>query len=690
MTRRYAVATAPGRATSRHWDQRELTWKQVVSWTDHPATRKECGGYVAGLLEPTQQDDHGGPGGCFGLHRTKEGIFTRSMAALDADKATAALSERVAALGCRALVHTTYSSRPDALRLRLLFPTDRDMRPDEYRRVVEVLMERLGREQFDHGSAEPARFMYKPSAADPDAFQRWLWDGAPLAVDELLREHDELWPAGTSEPAPAGPPPELDALPSPVYVQEAVAGVLADLDALAAMPDGTDTTLGGALASPAGWDTAVYVAACRLVKAANSASGYTLADAERDFYAHAPAADGTYDPEHKWHSAVKNVAREPLRPAGEPSAAPAPAAVADDSYVSTWSGMDLTGYLDGTYSPPVPRLMARTDGVCLLYPGLTHSIHGESESGKSLVIQHECVVLMERGEHVCYFDFESDPGSLVERLLMLGASREAIAERFVYLQPGTDPERYGPDRDALLATLAAHPYALVVIDGVSESMDVVVGDSKDPNAAAIEWNRKLPRLVVSRTGGTAAVVQIDHVTKNPDTRGRFAIGGQAKLSALTGAAYSLDVAEPLGRGLRGELVMRVAKDRPGYVRGRAGTVRPADRTQEAARIIVDSMQDPARIVVRVEPPRTGSGAAAEAQVLLMERVSDFLGGLPADHPGAGTNMVKREVRGNNDDIALALQALVEGGYVSRTAKGQSQLHKLTRAFMPDLEEAGNE
>ena len=34
---------------------------------------------------------------------------------------------------------------------------------------------------------------------------------------------------------------------------------------------------------------------------------------------------------------------------------------------------------------PEAHLLRRTDGVALLYPGMTHSIHGESESGKSMI-----------------------------------------------------------------------------------------------------------------------------------------------------------------------------------------------------------------------------------------------------------------------------------------------------------------
>src|SRR5690606_2761547 len=70
--------------------------------------------------------------------------------------------------------------------------------------------------------------------------------------------------------------------------------------------------------------------------------------------------------------------------------------------------------------------------------------------------------------------------------------------------------------------------------------------------------------------------------------GRFAIGGQSKMASLTGAAYTVEVAEPLGVGRRGILSIRVAKDRPGLVRGPGGAFRASDRTQAVAKVTVDS------------------------------------------------------------------------------------------------------
>ena len=87
----------------------------------------------------------------------------------------------------------------------------------------------------------------------------------------------------------------------------------------------------------------------------------------------------------------------------------------------SWQPMDLRRVIAGECRPAVPTLLERTDGQHLLYPGLTHSLHGEPESAKSLLMQAEAALRINRGEEVLYLDFESDEESMVARLLELGA-----------------------------------------------------------------------------------------------------------------------------------------------------------------------------------------------------------------------------------------------------------------------------
>jgi hypothetical protein len=350
----------------------------------------------------------------------------------------------------------------------------------------------------------------------------------------------------------------------------------------------------------------------------------------------------------------------------------------EDETAPSWAPVDLSAYLNGTHTPAVPTLMQRTDGVCLIYLALTHSFHGESESGKSMLLQIEAAALLMAGEHVLFIDFESDPESITDRLLMFGATPEAINERFVYINPEVDPRTSDRELRAWAALLGRR-FTLAIIDGVTDSLGVFGYSTKD-NDDITAWMRVVPKSIARHTG--AAVVVIDHVTKDGDSRGRFAIGGQAKLSGLTGAAYTVEVVEPLGRGLRGVIVVRVGKDRPGHVRGHSGPMRKTDRTQETARIIVDSTGPVP--VVTVEPWHGHDLPAGQSHrfrpTSLMEKIAAALA--IASEPVSFRGIDER-VTGKREHIRTALDVLISEGYVT-LADGprNSQIHTLAKSYDP--------
>lgn len=284
---------------------------------------------------------------------------------------------------------------------------------------------------------------------------------------------------------------------------------------------------------------------------------------------------------------------------------------------SSWEAEDLAAILAGTFEPEVPTLFPRDDAVHLLYPRRVHSFHGESESGKSMVAQAECArVLRDTDGTACYVDFESDAATVVGRLLAMGAQPDAVAARFRYIRPDVKPDTSERDRTAYEG-LMVQPCDVIVVDGVTEGMGVFGVQSGRSEDEVSQWVRWFPRRLARATG--AAVVLIDHVVKNADTRGRFAIGSQAKMAGLDGAAYTVEIRRPLGRGMRGAVSLRVAKDRPGGVRPQCGQYRESDRTQEAAYVIVDSSDD-GRIKIEVRPPMQDDAQVRQD----METVSRFI------------------------------------------------------------------
>ncbi|MEA4944536.1 MAG: AAA family ATPase [Propionicimonas sp.] len=350
----------------------------------------------------------------------------------------------------------------------------------------------------------------------------------------------------------------------------------------------------------------------------------------------------------------------------------------------SWAPVDLAPILSGDYTPPVPDLLIREDGVGLLYRGLTHSFHGESESGKSLLAQFLASELLKGGQRVLYVDCESDPVSVVGRLRLFGATPAQITAGFFYVHPEADPRLAGELR--AWVQLLRQAFDLVVIDGVTNALGLAGGESKD-NDQVTRWMYSVPGQLATRTG--AAVVLIDHVTKDAQTRGRYAIGGQAKLAALTGAAYVVEIdGHMVAPGKKGVIALKVSKDRPGYVRARSGTFRPGDRLQLAAKVLIDSTGE--QPIVRVLPPDHMDGdPAAPADfrpTTLMEKVSKLLENSADPLSKAAIESAKL---GNTDMVRKAVAFLVAERYVT-TAPGlrNSVLHTSVKPYRWDAEVAG--
>jgi hypothetical protein len=339
---------------------------------------------------------------------------------------------------------------------------------------------------------------------------------------------------------------------------------------------------------------------------------------------------------------------------------------------STWLPVDLGPILDGTYVPELPTIARRSDGLGLFYPGRTHSIYGPSESGKSLVAQAVAVEVLQDGGTVLYLDFESDGASIVQRLRSLGAPDSAI-RRLTYVRP--DSGLVGVHWTAYQAILE-QTFTLAIIDGVTEAMALVRSDSHGtPEEGASVFDRRLPRLIATRTG--AAVIAIDHVVKDTVSQGRHAIGSVHKLNALTGAAFRAQATTLPGKGRKGAVDLQVTKDRPGSLRPTCGPM-GQHQSQLAATFHFDSTSEDGPTTVRVEAPSAeGEERAAFRPTVLMERASRHL----EDATGPVSRVViLSDIGGKRDYGIAALDVLVTEGYVHRERRGQALLHTSIRAY----------
>lgn len=326
---------------------------------------------------------------------------------------------------------------------------------------------------------------------------------------------------------------------------------------------------------------------------------------------------------------------------------------------TSWGPVDLRPVLAGEAPDDAPAFLTRADGPRLLYAGKLHQVAGEPEAGKGWFA---CLAVVERlaaGERAVYIDFEDSEVSIVARLRALGATDEALLERFAYVRPHEPLTNVNVGE--LTALLYVEPPALVVVDGVTEAL-TIHGLDLSSNADIARWLELLPR-VVTRAG--AACLLVDHVTKDRETRARFAIGAQHKLAGID-VAYGLEVVEPFGRGRSGEVKVVVAKDRPGHVRQHEIDGRIADM----------HLTSSAEGAVTVEL-RAPDAAAEFRPTVLMGRISEVV---EAD-PGLSTNSIERGVKGKTDAKRHGLRLLIAEGYIDARQEGNARCHYSLRPFV---------
>jgi hypothetical protein len=361
----------------------------------------------------------------------------------------------------------------------------------------------------------------------------------------------------------------------------------------------------------------------------------------------------TREQDAEWRVAVDVLGDDPTQNGHRPKLA-----------ASSWAPLELgpivAGIQAGEIVGPVPHLMARSDGVCLLYPGEVHSLAGEPESGKGWITLATAVAVIATAAGVLYLDFEDAPASIVTRLLALGATPDAILAHFTYVRPA-DPFT----ADAFSALLAPHTYALVVIDGVSEAYSLL-GLDPDKNPDAARFLAALPRPFAARG---SAVLEVDHVAKSKETRGRYAIGAQHKLAGIA-AGYSTDVVKVPSRTDAGLVKLKVEKDRHGHVRGHShgGVI---------ALVHIAPELDGERVTVTLDPPETSISDTGEFRpTVLMTRVAELI----TSEPGASRNVIRSTVTGRGEWIDKALALLVAEGYIERRKEGQTYAHYTLRDY----------
>lgn len=291
----------------------------------------------------------------------------------------------------------------------------------------------------------------------------------------------------------------------------------------------------------------------------------------------------------------------------------------------SWQFEDLTQLASGVELPPTPTVFQREDGQGLFYRGAVNDLHGEPGCGKSMLAQIATAQELKQGHDVIYIDYEDSARNVVKRLLLLGVTSEAIVTHLHYVRPSAKPSS-PTSLDGWRETLAyAGTATLAIIDGVTSCLAYAGLDSNSGDDIAA-WYNTMPRLI-SACG--PAVVLIDHVVKSKDNRGRYAGGSMQKLALIDGISYSVDMTKPVGKGVRGTIVIKSGKDRISEIEEHCAVSWSSNGShlREAARIGINST-DPKLMRVTIARPNMMPSDTESAKRFratgLMEKISTII------------------------------------------------------------------
>ncbi len=369
------------------------------------------------------------------------------------------------------------------------------------------------------------------------------------------------------------------------------------------------------------------------------------------------AAQGWGTPEAGAGVDLADLVEAPLPPI---EAAPGPS---DEGWPIA-SSEDIDAILSGEWVPPTPSLLRRSDGAGLLYPGKVHSLAGEPGGGKTWVALMAAAQVLADGGSVLWLDWEDRLDTAVRRLMQLGVKPDALrGGRFAYVEPTFAVVGGGLPRNVADVSDGC---ALVVLDSMGEALAHSMLDQNSDGEVATWMARTARRLA----DGGAAVLILDHVVKDSEARGRWAIGSQRKLAAIDGAAYGLVTSQAFTRDAPGRAAVKCSKDRGGNYQAGA-TVAEIVMAPDGAGGV--------RVVVR--PPDVDmSGTPLLTE--LMERVSRYLE--QVGEMGASGRMIEGGVRGRGESVRTALRQLVDLGFAERVGEGRAASYVSLADYRDDL------
>jgi hypothetical protein len=311
--------------------------------------------------------------------------------------------------------------------------------------------------------------------------------------------------------------------------------------------------------------------------------------------------------------------------------------------------------------PDEPPVLPTLGGLNLIYPGKRHVFSGPQEAAKTLAAYVVGLSVVREGGRVMLIDFEMGERDAKQRLRELGATDEELP-MFDYIEPET------PLTPAKAGELVALEPSLVLIDASAGAYDLQsLDDNKrgDVERFASLYIRPFWRHEI-------ATLTIDHVVKNTEQRGNYAIGSERKVGGVD-VHLGFTVIQAIKRGSAGKYQITTHKDRGGFhKRGKLATFE------------LDSDPDTHHFTWEfVAAPMTDETHPFRP-THLMEKVSRFI---ERQVEAVSRNTVEEEKLGGRDYVRTAMDVLTEEGYLQESeGPRRARLLTLNRVYREDSDD----
>jgi hypothetical protein len=320
-------------------------------------------------------------------------------------------------------------------------------------------------------------------------------------------------------------------------------------------------------------------------------------------------------------------------------------AIDDDTHHESWLRVDLWPYLTGDVETTVPTVLRRDDGAALFYPGCVNGVHGDSGSGKSLMVACATAQELRDGRTVAWIDLEDpSPVTLIERLRMFNVDDHAIGDRLHYFAPH-DPFTAAAV-EHVVDDIRAGAVTLFVLDSLGEAFSLE-GVDENLDVEVAPFLRDVARKIAD---AGPAVVLVDHSTKAADSP-LHPSGSKRKRAAITGASYLLTATVTFTRERGGRAQLICAKDRHGRFR----------RGDCVAILELQTWPD-AGVTAHVLPPPTHDEGADTGRVRLVARKA-VQAAKEHDEPVSQRTLIQLmdQVKASTDMKRAALELAVSRG-----------------------------